>query len=155
MAFLKELEATEALDGLIVRLLSPQAEIVAALRDAGADSGGSIRISADFELPGAPELAPGIGVRDVSLGLGRRLWPGFRGDVERCVALRQRGIVGAVVAWTIQDATRLQELANIGVDGILTDDVPSLRRIAGPRPPRRFVPWAPSVGRAQAGLGRK
>jgi glycerophosphoryl diester phosphodiesterase len=157
VALLKRAEAAGGLEGVTVRLLSPQAEIVAALRDAAgtSGSGGAIRVSADFELPGAPELAPGTGVRDVSLGLGRRLWPGFRSDVARCAQARQRGVFDAVIAWTIQGADRLREVAALGVDGILTDEVPALRRIAGPRPPRRFVPWAPAVRRTQTGLGRK
>jgi hypothetical protein len=90
-----------------------------------------IRVSADFELPGAPEQGPGSGAPDVSLGLGQRLWPGFRRDVARCVEGRERGEFGAVIAWTVNDPGRLRELARIGVDGILTDEVAALRAIVG------------------------
>jgi glycerophosphoryl diester phosphodiesterase len=130
---LQDAVASGALGGLTVRLLCPQAEIVRALVERHRRRPDGIRVSADFELPGAPELAPGTSARDVSLGLGRRLWPGFRGDAARCVAARGRGAFDAVVAWTIDDPERLRELVRIGVDGILTDDPAVLRGIVGPR----------------------
>ena len=125
------IEAGELPD-LTFRLLCPQAEIVSALvaraRRHSSDDG-RIRVSADFELPGASEIGPGTGARDVSLGRGQRVWPAFRRDVALCVEARDRGDFECVVAWTISDAKRLRELVCLGADGILTDDVATLRWI--------------------------
>lgn len=116
---------------LTFRLLCPQAEIVSALvaRCRRRPPGKQIRVSADFELPGALEIGPRTGARDVSLGCGQRAWLTFRRDVARCVEARDRGVFDCVVAWTVSDASRLRELVCIGADGILTDDVATLRRI--------------------------
>jgi hypothetical protein len=89
----------------------------------------AIRVSADFELPGADRLAPQIGAPDVSLGCGERFWAGFHGDVDACVRRRERGVFGVVTAWTINEERRLRRLVRDGVDAILTDDVALLRRI--------------------------
>jgi glycerophosphoryl diester phosphodiesterase len=145
--------ASGALGGLTFRLLCPQAEIVRALVESHRRRPDGIRISADFELPGAPELGPGTGARDVSLGLGRRLWPGFRGDAAKCVEARERGTFDAVIAWTIDDPERLRELVRIGVDGILTDDPAVLRGIVGLRADPFAERGAPAA--AQIRPGRK
>ena len=145
------------LPGLTFRLLSPQAEIVSALvrRSRGRSSAdGRLRVSADFELPGAPETGPRTGARDVSLGCGQRAWIAFRRDVAHCAAARNRGVFDCVIAWTISDAARLRELVCLGADGILTDDVASLRWIVidtrhsppveharGRKPFRLRIPW--------------
>jgi len=128
---LRESAPSGGLGRLTIRLLCPQAEIVHALVKHHRRRPDGIRISADFELPGAPERALGTGAPDVSLGLGGRLWPGFRRDVARCVRARARGDFGSVIAWTINDPRRLRELVRIGVDGILTDDPVALRGIVG------------------------
>lgn len=153
-------DAIEAgqLPDLTFRLLSPQAEIVSALvtrcrRRPSAD--GRIRVSADFELPGAPELGPATGAGDVSLGCGQRAWIAFRRDVAHCVAARDRGVFDCVIAWTVSDANRLRELVCLGADGILTDDVATLRwivvdtrhwrfveRARARKPSRLRIPWA-------------
>lgn len=149
---LQQAGASGTLGGLTIRLLCPQAEIVRALVERIRLRPGAIRISADFELPGATAQGPATGARDVSLGLGRRLWPGFRGDAARCVKARERGIFGAVIAWTIDDARRLAELVRIGVDGILTNDPARLRRIVG-APAAPAEPVAPVL--VQIRPGRK
>ncbi len=150
---LQDAAASGALGGLTIRLLCPQAEIVRELVQRHRRRPDGIRVSADFELSGASKLAPATGARDVSLGLGRRLWPGFRGDVARCVGARERGIFDAVVAWTIDDPDRLRELVRLGVDGILTDDPALLRGIVGPRADRSVEREAPAA--AQIRPGRK
>ncbi len=150
---LQDAAAAGALAGLTIRLLCPQAEIVRALVEQNRLRPDGIRVSADFELPGASKLGPGTGARDVSLGLGRRLWPGFRGDAAKCVGARDRGSFDAVVAWTIDDPDRLRELVRIGVDGILTDDIAVLRGIVGPRADRSVEREAPAA--AQIRPGRK
>jgi glycerophosphoryl diester phosphodiesterase len=111
-------------------LLSPRSEIVRALVRAGARESASLRTSADLELP-APEIAEltRTGARDVSLGAGGRVWPGYRHDVGRMLRARDSGLFGAVVAWTINDRKRLELLVGAGVDGILTDEPALLRRI--------------------------
>ncbi len=145
------------LPDLTLRLLSPQAEIVSALVECSrrrTSANTRLRVSADFELPGAPELGPRTGARDVSLGCGQRAWIAFRRDVAHCVAARDRGAFDCVIAWTISDAERLRELVCLGTDGILTDDVATLRwlvvdtrhsppgeRARARKPFRLRVPW--------------
>ena len=154
------------LPDLTIRLLSPQAEIVNALLAHSrrrAPKHSRLRVSADFELPGAPEIGPRTGARDVSLGCGQRVWLAFRRDVARCVAARDRGVFDCAIAWTISDAERLRELVCLGADGILTDDVKTLRwivvdtrnakpleRVRARKPFRLRIPWIlPGSGRAK------
>jgi len=112
-------------------LLSPRREVVDAFLAEAARGGlpENVRICADFELPGVERDGIPRGVREVSLGCGERLWPGFRREVCRVVAARQRGDFDRVTAWTINRPARLRQLLRIGADGILTDDVPVLRRL--------------------------
>lgn len=122
---------------LTFHLLSPQREIAGALLDrwrARPDPG--LRISADFERPGASDIAPRLGAADASLGCRGRFWSGFRADVARAVHARSRGRLESVVAWTINERDRLLEMLELGVDGILTDD-PALLRSLIPR----SSPW--------------
>jgi glycerophosphoryl diester phosphodiesterase len=139
-------------------LLSPQAEIVQALLQATRDGEpGFLRVSADFELPGAAEIGPRTGARDVSLGCGGRMWTGFRSDVERALQARDGGRIESVVAWTINGRPRLESLVKAGIDGVLTDEPDVLRKIvdAATNPERRpvanledgrRVPSAPATG---------
>ena len=87
-------------------------------------------MSADLELPrpAGPELTA-TGARDVSLGLGGRVWPGYRYDVGRMLQARNYGAFERVVAWTINDRRRLETLVGAGVDGLLTDEPALLRAI--------------------------
>ena len=155
------------LPDLTIRLLSPQAEIVNALVKCGrrrSSTDGRLRVSADFELPGAPETGPRTGARDVSLGCGQRAWIAFRRDVAHCAAARNRSAFDCVIAWTFSDAARLRELVCLGADGILTDDVATLRwividtrhsppveRARGRKPFRLRIPWplVPGLRRAK------
>ena len=113
----------------VIHLLSPCEPVIRQLAKSTARCRDRLRVSADFELPGADRLAPPTGACDVSLGCGERLWIGFRGDVEACVRRREQGVFGCVVAWTVNDPKNLRRLVRDGVDGILTDDVALLRRI--------------------------
>jgi glycerophosphoryl diester phosphodiesterase len=111
-------------------LLSPRAEIVAALvesRAAAAPPAPSV--SADFELPGAARLAPRTGASEVSLGSGGRVWTGYLHDVREAIRARERGEISAVYAWTINDREKLERLVRAGADGILTDHPALLRQI--------------------------
>ncbi len=136
-------DQTEAADALVrwlgegegsrkttFHLLSPRGSIVRALASACAGSPGPLRVSADFELPvpRISKLEP-TGARDVSLGLGGRLWPGYKDDVGRMLRAREAGVFESVVGWTINRASRLQLLVNAGVDGLLTDEPARLRTI--------------------------
>ena len=112
---------------LEVHFLSPCEPVVREM--ARRPRGQALRVSADFELPGADRIAPETGAPDVSLGCGERFWSGFHGDVLACIRRRERGVFGRVVAWTINDEKRLRRLVRDGVDGILTDDARLLRRI--------------------------
>jgi glycerophosphoryl diester phosphodiesterase len=128
--------------GSVLHLLSPQEEIVRALVVACGEAGSSpvLRVSADLELP-APAIheLTATGARDVSLGLGGRVWPGYRHDVGRMLRARDAGRFGAIVAWTINQRKRLEMLVRAGVDGVLTDEPALLREIveSASRPPAR------------------
>jgi glycerophosphoryl diester phosphodiesterase len=117
-------------DHIVFHLLTPQREIASALLErwrVRPDPG--LRISPDFERPGASFLAPRLGARDVSLGCRGRFWSGYRADVARAVRSRALGRLETVVAWTVNDRDRLLEMLEIGVDGILTDEPGLLRSL--------------------------
>jgi len=131
-----------------IHLLSPCEPIVREMARR-ADGAERIRVSADFELPGADRLAPRTGAPDVSLGCGERIWTGFRGDVEACVRARDRGVFGMVTAWTLSDEKRLRTLVRRGVDAILTDDAALLRSVVDPTSSRAQRGTPSSAGRAK------
>ena len=111
-------------------LLSPRAKIVKALLRATRNGDpGFLRISADFELPGAAEIGPRTGAADVSLGYGGRFWAGFRDDVSRALRARDRGRIERVVAWTINERRKLEPLVKASIDGVLTDEPDLLRKL--------------------------
>jgi len=112
-----------------LHLLSPCEPVVREMAKRAQCCSESIRVSADFELPGADRLGPKTDAPDVSLGCGERLWTGFRGDADACVRARERGVFGMVTAWTLSEEKRLRTLVRDGVDAILTDDAALLRRI--------------------------
>jgi glycerophosphoryl diester phosphodiesterase len=121
-----------AATGAVFHLLSPRKEIARELASACARAGAPahLRVSGDLELPAPPpEELKATGAPDVSLGLGGRLWPGYRWDVGRMLRARDAGHFGAVVAWTINSPRRLEMLVRAGVDGILTDEPALLRKI--------------------------
>lgn len=113
-------------------LLSPVAEIVAALVSKTApEKDPALRVSADFELPGAAEIGPRTGASEVSLGCGGRLWSGFRYDVARALRARDAGLTAWVTAWTISKPSQLEVLVRAGADAVLTDDPALLRSLVG------------------------
>ena len=125
--------AADAASRIRFHLLSPRAEIVAALvAETTAAPSAFVRVSADFELPGAGEIAPRTRADEVSLGHGGRFWAGFRWDVAKALQAREKGLVASVFVWTINDRARLARLYRNGVDGVLTDEPELARSLAGP-----------------------
>ncbi len=118
-------------DDVVFCLLSPQAEIVAALVGEAqrAVLPPMIQLYADFELPGVLSLAPRLGTRYVSMGCTRRLWVDFRHEVSQVLAARDTGRFDSVIAWTVNDETQLLELLALGVNGIITDNPALLRHL--------------------------
>jgi glycerophosphoryl diester phosphodiesterase len=51
------------------------------------------------------------------------------GDVSQVIAARDRGSIGSVVAWTVNDEAQLMELMTLGVNGIITDYPGRLRHV--------------------------
>jgi glycerophosphoryl diester phosphodiesterase len=149
---------------LTYHLLSPRENVVRALvaacRNAGS-AAANLRVSADLELPSPdPHELSLLGAGDVSLGLGGRLWWGYRHDVGRMLRARDDGLFGAVVAWTLNRPRRLEALVGAGVDGILTDEPALLRKLVaaagrearrdgGNRAPRARLVRMPDVRGAQ------
>jgi glycerophosphoryl diester phosphodiesterase len=126
----REAAVSPPLRRVVFHLLSPVAEIVEALCSHAGEMPADVRVSADFELPGVLRAKLPHNLRDVSMGCGRRLWPGFRLEVCRVTRARNRGRFERVTTWTINRPRRLRRLVRIGVDAILTDDVPMLARLA-------------------------
>jgi glycerophosphoryl diester phosphodiesterase len=116
---------------VIFHLLSPHAEIVTALVAAAQPLAlpSTLRLYADFELPGVHHFAPWLGVRHISMGCGVRTWGDFRHEIAQVVVTRDQGHFDTVVAWTVNDEVRLKELVALGVNGIITDDPVLLHRI--------------------------
>jgi glycerophosphoryl diester phosphodiesterase len=115
-----------------VHVLSPAREVVDAyvveVRRAGLPE--NVRLCADFELPGVRRNEIPREVRQVSLGGNERLWPGFRREICAVVDARKQAEFEGVTVWTVNRPSRLRQLLEIGVDGILTDDVAALRSLA-------------------------
>ncbi|HWC66081.1 MAG TPA: glycerophosphodiester phosphodiesterase [Thermoanaerobaculia bacterium] len=110
--------------------LSVHTEIVEALlAETRRGAPESLRVSPDFEYPGVLDFARRSGARDVSMGCGQRAWADFRDELTEVVEARDRGELDSVIAWTIDAGQQLSELAARGVDGIVTNDVPKLRKI--------------------------
>jgi glycerophosphoryl diester phosphodiesterase len=118
--------APELLDAVVaagwggqLHLLLPQRELwpVLASRPRPAD----VHLVPDFELPGAAEEPP----RRVSMGYTtRRTWSDFRRELALVV-----GRAEDVTVWTFDDEAKLRQLLALGVDAILTDDLPLLARL--------------------------
>jgi glycerophosphoryl diester phosphodiesterase len=119
-------------EDLTVAILCPLEETLqTVLSEARRESlGRNVSIFGDFELPGALEVAKRFGVECVSFGVRRRLWAVFRKELVEVIAARGAGRrIDRVFVWTIDEEDRLRYLVGLGVDGILTDDSPLLRRI--------------------------
>jgi glycerophosphoryl diester phosphodiesterase len=116
---------------LVLHVLSPHREIVTALMAEAQrlTPPPTLRLYADFEYPGVCDVAPRLGVRHVSMGCSLRSWGDYRHEIARVIATREQGHLDAVIAWTINDAERLQELVALGVNGVMTDTPALLQRI--------------------------
>ena len=89
---------------------------------------------ADFELPGVLERAREIEARHVGIGLPpTRTWRAVRDEIEQVLDARSRGDVETVLVWTLNDEDMLKDAIGLGVNAILTDDVPLARRLAAER----------------------
>jgi glycerophosphoryl diester phosphodiesterase len=116
---------------LLFHILSPHLEIVAALLAEArrVPLPPTLRLWADFELPGVCQVARQLGVRHVCMGCGVRAWGEFRHEVAQAVAERDHGHFDTVVVWTVNDEARLQELVALGVNGVITDTPALLHRL--------------------------
>ena len=116
---------------LVFHLLSPQLEIVQALvaEAQRVPLPSTLRLYADFELPGVCRSTRQLGIRHVSMGCSRRTWGDFRYEIAQVVAARDQGHFDAVIAWTVNNEVQLKDLVNLGINGIITDDPALLQRI--------------------------
>lgn len=94
----------------------------------------SIAVWGDFERPGVLKAARRLGLRNVSMGKGQRLWPDLVQELDRVMLERDRGRLEGVIVWTIDEPEQLLELAFLGVDGVVTNDLSAARQAAGPPP---------------------
>jgi hypothetical protein len=113
------------------RFLSPRRDVVDAMQDElGDDLGGRLRITPDFEGAGELETTTEIGARDVSTGLcPGRTWTRFVNDVVALTAARDAGQLDSVIVWTFDRPQQVIELIFAEVDGIMTNDPATLRRL--------------------------
>jgi glycerophosphoryl diester phosphodiesterase len=116
---------------LVCHLLSPHLEIVEALlaKARRLPLPATLRLYADFELPGVCDFARQLGIRHICMGCGIRLWADFRQEIAEVIAARDDGCFDTVVAWTVNNEASLQELVALGVNGIITDHPALLHRI--------------------------
>ncbi|HEY7575754.1 MAG TPA: glycerophosphodiester phosphodiesterase family protein, partial [Thermoanaerobaculia bacterium] len=131
----QELAERATLSHVVFHVLNREREILSVLAEERRRGGprDSVRLSADFELPGVLDQAPQLGTDDVSMGCGERTWAGYRRELCRVVGERNRtGFPSYVVAWTVNDERRLRDLVRIGVDGVMTDSIAALRRLVSP-----------------------
>lgn len=139
---------------LLFHILSPHREIVAALLAEArrVSLPATLRLYADFELPGVCQLTRELGVRHVCMGYGVRAWVEFRHEVAQAIAERDHGHLDTVVVWTVNDEARLKELVALGVNGIITDTPALLQRLVrehrhqGAGLVQQFHEPAPSLG---------
>jgi glycerophosphoryl diester phosphodiesterase len=117
-----------------LRLLSPEREIYEAIQE-GLGAHPALKpweATADFELAGVVEVARDIGARHVGIGVTPiRPWSLIRGDVADAIQARTAGSLGSVMVWTLNEEDALREACTLGVDAILTDDVPVAKRVVG------------------------
>ena len=94
-----------------LRFLTPDEDVLAALRLEAADGGPHdhrLVVDADFELTGVIDTARSLGMRHLSMGLGQRLWPGFRDEVMEVLRARDSGLFDSLIVWTISDPPLLR-----------------------------------------------
>jgi hypothetical protein len=152
VALLDERSSREELP--LLHLLCPCEPVVREMARRAQRCSDRIRVSADFELPGADRIGRRTGAPDVSLGCGERFWTGFRGDAVACVRARDRGVFGMVTAWTVNDQKHLRTLVRDGVDAILTDDARLLRESVDVLGARTVVEAGPVPAPSRRRIGR-
>jgi len=118
-----------------LRLLTPQREIYGAL-DEGLSGHPALKpceATADFELEGVVDVARQVGARHVAIGVTpTRPWWLVRQDVTDAIQARNAGSLESVTVWTLDEQKPLREAIGLGVDAILTDNVPTARHLAAP-----------------------
>ncbi len=82
-----------------------------------------LRVTCDFELPGALDGAHALGLADVAVGCTpRRAWADVYAEICELCAARDAGALRSVTAWTVDDPARIARLVEAGIDGIVTND---------------------------------
>lgn len=124
-------QADPALQEVTFYLLTIQRDVVdvlAAEREKlGADA---LRVVWDFEQPGALSATIRAGLRDVSTGLTPSFtWSGYKREIASIVEAREDGRIDSVLAWTFDREMQLAELLYYSVDGVITNDPATLRRM--------------------------
>ncbi|MBK8170522.1 MAG: glycerophosphodiester phosphodiesterase [Sandaracinaceae bacterium] len=113
---------------LVIGLMSPIREVIETFLACANQSGlpDTMRIYADFELPGVLDTMRELGMRRLSMGCGARSWADFEKELSEVIKAREEGLLDEVIAWTIDDREQMRTLANLRVDGILTNDCATL-----------------------------
>lgn len=124
-------QADPALMALDFYLLDVHGAVVDALIDErrilAADP---LRVVWDFEEPGALAATLGVGLRDISVGLTPTFtWSDYKLEIVEMVDARENGEIDSVLAWTFDRERQLAELLYYSVDGIITNDPATLRRM--------------------------
>jgi glycerophosphoryl diester phosphodiesterase len=124
-------QADGALQGVTFYLLTVHRDVVDALEEEretlGADP---LRVVWEFEEPGALSATVRAGLRDVSVGLTPSFtWSGYKREIADIVEAREDGKIDSVLAWTFDREMQLAELLYYSVDGVITNDPATLRRM--------------------------
>jgi len=83
--------------------------------------------------PGASPWTAGIAFADhgsvpkMIKSSGGRIWSCFHGDLDAAKVKEAQGLGLTVLAWTVNEPTRMAQLMDMGVDGIVTDRPDLLR----------------------------
>jgi glycerophosphoryl diester phosphodiesterase len=115
-----------------VHVFTPELEVFDALGDALRRHSqlDSLRLTADFELPGVVRTAQRIGARHVGIGATvRQFWAAVRREIADAIAAREAGVLETVTVWTVENPKALAHLHRLGVDAVLTDDVAGTRAV--------------------------
>jgi len=85
--------------------------------------------------PGASPWTAGLDIDDFAslpdmvAKAGGDVWSPFHGDVDQAAIDRAHELGLKVKVWTVNDAPRMAELIDMGVDGIITDFPAMLREV--------------------------
>jgi glycerophosphoryl diester phosphodiesterase len=138
---IERLGQRHAWGGRKLHLLVPEREVYERLASLLPKDGplAAWNLTADFELPGAVEVAGELGARHVSIGITpKRPWKIVRLEMLEAVEAREAGKLDSVTAWTANDEHTLLDLAALQVDAVLTDDVPLALRVIERLPEASF-----------------